>query len=589
MSLTADITTCMVCTDPFVLNNPHHTRTRIICTFCSYSACRLCCQTYLLTVSAPQCMNCHNAWLQQVLVQYFSRHWLQTALRPHRSKYLFDRERALLPETMVEIKRIDHRTELKEKSGMGLIQLGIFRGQLRNLRAKFESNDHELARLQQLQQPATFTSTSISATINSVDTDTVDTDTVDTDTIIARLNDNRTEYREQIDDISRKRKRQLDELTQITQDIRNTNTNATPNAREASSRGIVHACPGENCRGFLDSEWTCSLCKVDVCSKCHEITGSVLSSQHVCNPDNVATAALLSKDTRPCPKCATGIYKIDGCDQMWCTQCHTGFSWRTGLVETRVHNPHFFQWVREQREKGNYETDLQQAPAADGGCHREIHMFRDSVRLRQIFIVWFLSSGARECRTRLNHYLSAIDNVMRAITHIKTVILPSITEPDNGTPFEQNLDLRIMYLRGEISEERFRRMIGRREFANAKKTEVGEVLNTFTQMTAELIVKFTHECDVASSSANGTITHWEHHNPATFLECFTLCDYVNNCLYDIAVHYHSKIFTHVDFFSGTVNIHASIQSRDELYAQHTTQLNGIHQLLTTAQQSISRK
>ena len=34
---------------------------------------------------------------------------------------------------------------------------------------------------------------------------------------------------------------------------------------------------------------------------------------------------------------------------MWCTQCHTAFSWRTGEIETHVvHNPHYFQWMREQ-------------------------------------------------------------------------------------------------------------------------------------------------------------------------------------------------------------------------------------------------
>lgn len=528
----------------------------IDCVFCNYSACRLCCQTYLLTVSEPQCMNCHHAWLQPILVKFFSRHWLRTVLRPHRAKYLFDRERALLPETMVEIERIKRRNELKEKSGMGIIQLGIFRGQLRNLRAKFENNEHELARLQQ--------TSSSSSTNSNVATD------------IARLSEHRTEYREQIDDITRKRKRQLAELTQMNQDIRNTVIVNDENVMNATKpRCSVHACPGTNCRGFLGTDWTCSLCNVTVCSKCHEIEMPDSANAHACNPDNVATAALLSKDTRPCPKCATGIYKIDGCDQMWCTQCHTGFSWRTGAVETRVHNPHFFQWLREQREKGNYDTDLQPATdpgvAVDEGCNREIPLYRHSIRLRQIFISCFLSSAGPKCRTRLNQYLSIIDNVMRVVAHIKSVILPSITESDASTPFEKNIDLRVMYLRGEISEDRFRKMIARREFANTKKTEVGEVLNTFTQMISELIDKFKHECD------NESVSRWEQLNPTNFLECFTLCDYVNNCLYDIAVHYQSKVFTHVDFFSGTVNMHAGIQGRDMLHAHSTEQLNTLRQ------------
>lgn len=34
---------------------------------------------------------------------------------------------------------------------------------------------------------------------------------------------------------------------------------------------------------------------------------------HKCDPGLVATVKLLSKDTKPCPYCATPIYKIHGC------------------------------------------------------------------------------------------------------------------------------------------------------------------------------------------------------------------------------------------------------------------------------------
>ena len=131
---------------------------------------------------------------------------------------------------------------------------------------------------------------------------------------------------------------------------------------------FVRACPAEDCRGFLSSHWKCGLCDIHVCSQCHIILGPERNVEHVCKEDDLATAKLLDSDTKPCPKCATGIFKIEGCDQMWCTLCHTAFSWRTGRIETRIHNPHFYEW---QRRQNNGE-----APRVDGDnmiCGQELN------------------------------------------------------------------------------------------------------------------------------------------------------------------------------------------------------------------------
>jgi hypothetical protein len=47
------------------------------------------------------------------------------------------------------------------------------------------------------------------------------------------------------------------------------------------------------------------------------------------------------------------IYKIEGCAQMFCTECHTAFNWNTLRIENGIiHNPHYFEWMRRQNENG---------------------------------------------------------------------------------------------------------------------------------------------------------------------------------------------------------------------------------------------
>ena len=115
-------------------------------------------------------------------------------------------------------------------------------------------------------------------------------------------------------------------------------------------------CPVDDCRGLLSTAYKCEICKTYACSKCLVPTGHIRDDpNHVCNEDDVKSAQLIKDSTKPCPGCGERIFKTSGCDQMWCTKCHTTFSWRTSAIitNTNIHNPHYYEWQRKNGTNGN--------------------------------------------------------------------------------------------------------------------------------------------------------------------------------------------------------------------------------------------
>lgn len=133
---------------------------------------------------------------------------------------------------------------------------------------------------------------------------------------------------------------------QLKRNIENGNVDGSTEAEmEKKKKEFVRACPVDDCTGFLSSQWKCGVCETWTCKECMEVIGKDKEAEHTCNPDVLTSAQLLKKETKPCPSCSAAIFKISGCDQMWCTQCKVPFSWKTGLkVSGTVHNPHYYQW-----------------------------------------------------------------------------------------------------------------------------------------------------------------------------------------------------------------------------------------------------
>ena len=243
---------------------------------------------------------------------------------------------------------------------------------------------------------------------------------------IKKLDEEKKLLEEKIREISRKKYK-----------LRVANDYISKNETIKERKKFIKACTKDGCRGFLSTAWKCGTCNTYACSDCHVIKKSKDDPEHKCNKDDVETAKLLAKDTKPCPKCAVPIFKISGCDQMWCTSCKTPFSWKTGIIEKGViHNPHFYQWQRE----------------TNGGVAPRVPGDRPLNRCGEL--PWFTT-----VQTILKQRKETFENVSschRLINHIRQVILPRFNYIND---INDNTDLRVDFLLGEIDEDKWKKTL----------------------------------------------------------------------------------------------------------------------------------
>ena len=252
-------------------------------------------------------------------------------------------------------------------------------------------------------------------------------------------------------------------------------TNRQYEIRREIGRGVnrqrvefIRACPDENCRGFLSTQWKCGVCDKWTCPECHEIKGLERDCEHTCNTDNIETAKLLSKDTKSCPSCGYGIYKIDGCDQMWCTQCHVAFSFRTGRVEHNIHNPHYYEYMRQN---GGMPRNPLDNPCGQELNHHMVTHIRQKIRADEVPYL--------ECISR------TLEWIIRHIIHISEVEIPHY-----NTNYEmENQQFRILYMQNKITEVEYKTKIQRNDKKYQKRREISNVFQLIVTSCTDIIYR----------------------------------------------------------------------------------------------------
>jgi hypothetical protein len=172
-------------------------------------------------------------------------------------------------------------------------------------------------------------------------------------------------------------------LNQQIYDLENkiySNDMKTSNKKKEKKIVFIMPCPMENCKGYISDKYVCQLCDQEICNACHQAKSN--SNEHQCKRDDIKSATIIKESSKPCPNCYVAIFKISGCNQMFCTHCHIVFDWETLEIDKgAVHNVHYFEWItstqnnaltQESMACGNIEDVYQ---ALKGQIHHLYHKY----------------------------------------------------------------------------------------------------------------------------------------------------------------------------------------------------------------------
>ena len=422
---------CSICVEPFTTNE----RKPITCPKCDIIVCKKCVQTFLKTISdEPYCMNCKFGWDNAFLFKNINKTFINSELKKAKTLRTFETEKARFPETMAELeqfnehkKKVSQYTEICKDKAIVCEKIRELEIQLRALRSK----SHE--------------------------------------------------YNKKIYDIQYINENKHNPL-KVNQYFRDSSK-----TKETVKREFKHPCPAEGCNGIMGKNWTCPVCETHACSKCFENLGkNPEEHDHECKKENLESADEIRKNTRACPTCAVPIYKISGCDQMWCTQCQVAFSWTSGKIirGNQIHNPHYYQAL----QAGNINVARNPGDQICGGLplpHQISNKFRSFSKLlvdgyyqnRAGYNTLDITIKREFIRNGVTTQLhpASLYTVLLYITrkfhHNEDVIINRLrTQIQNNA---DNSDIRMKYIMKKITEADFKRNLCTR---NTKRYKINELL-----------------------------------------------------------------------------------------------------------------
>lgn len=212
---------------------------------------------------------------------------------------------------------------------------------------------------------------------------------------------------------------------------------------------------------------------------------------------------------------------LSNCDQMFCTACHTAFSWKTLRIATgAIHNPYYFAWMREQGAQDRNPLDIRCGQEVD----HNVIVACQKATVRILGPPLAHTDDIKSMNERFNQLLQKIPHVHRV----------SIPRHQGVNRYARNQGLRLQLLRKRISDAEFKMKIQRTDKAESKKRDILNILITFRDAASDITFRMVERIN------RGEYTRLDDFGQF-YTELNNLSKYMRVCLINVATAYGSNM------------------------------------------------